>query len=557
MSTEISLQCLEGEYIENAESVGGMLRITYSSGRTQDIDVRSMVLSNMDTFSQLIQQQLSSMFGNAVAVNPSNPKSGDIITTLEQGYVNIGVKRQVIPPSTDAATQPGVDLGFPIANSVLFNGVDNKLEFTEANPVSVVQKLTLNHWLKRVEPTSIPLYTMSWDGSSSRTVLNMDSQGKFSITQYDVVNGSVVALWTIASANRLSDFTSWHNIHVIFDTTQPESSDRVRLYVDGVMWTVTGTFPNKDVGIHQNNGAYSSTTSKIRHTIGTADNLYTPFYLARFICVQGSANPPSYFGKQNSASYWVPSDYTNTYGSAGFNLQFTTSAAGRDSSPNGNNFTATGTFLQTVDTPTDNHPVWSPSRKDTAADLTYGNMRAVGGIADEYYPVHCQFGVFDGAYWEVELESLGGVLDHGIVGVVAGSFSGSVDNTNSRSWPGGLNGLEHIGLALGFTESADTAAVYQNGFGAKLNIAVPAIAQGAVIRFAYKLGKLWIGVNDTWLNNGDPTMGTGPVVTNIVNQIIPAVCPWKGQTFKILSGSVGLKKTIPSGFKKLSVASQS
>ena len=68
-------------------------------------------------------------------------------------------------------------------------------------------------------------------------------------------------------------------------------------------------------------------------------------YLADFQNVDGQALDPTSFGEYDSNNVWQPKEYSGTYGTNGFHLDFSNNssatALGEDSSGNGNDWTAT------------------------------------------------------------------------------------------------------------------------------------------------------------------------------------------------------------------------
>jgi hypothetical protein len=140
---------------------------------------------------------------------------------------------------------------------------------------------------------------------------------------------------------------------VAVDTTNSTSANTVRIYINGVQQSVTGSYPatNLDTWV---NGAYS-------HRIGArwaGPNSSSNFdgYMAEVNFVDGypagytqatfaTNNISALFGETDpQTGVWIPKRYTGTYGTNGFRLSFannsSTTALGYDSSGAGNNWTA-------------------------------------------------------------------------------------------------------------------------------------------------------------------------------------------------------------------------
>ena len=88
---------------------------------------------------------------------------------------------------------------------------------------------------------------------------------------------------------------------------------------------------------------------------GWATSYYSG-YMAEFHSVDGLSLDPTYFG-ESKQGIWIPKEYTGSYGTNGFYLDFADgSALGDDESGNTNDFTSSGLASTDVvkDTPTNN-----------------------------------------------------------------------------------------------------------------------------------------------------------------------------------------------------------
>jgi hypothetical protein len=188
------------------------------------------------------------------------------------------------------------------------------------------------------------------------------------------------------------DPSAWYHVVLAVDTTQATSTNRVKIYVNSTLQTITGTYPtlNSD----------SSFNNNVAHFIGqnTAGAEYLDGYLAEFNFVDGQALTPSSFGSTNATTgVWQPARYTGTYGTNGFYLPFTDNSAlttssnvglGKDFSGNGNYWTTNNISLTsgvTYDSMTDvptltsataaNFCVLNPINKSPSSTVSNGNLR--------------------------------------------------------------------------------------------------------------------------------------------------------------------------------------
>ncbi len=192
------------------------------------------------------------------------------------------------------------------------------------------------------------------------------------------------------------DPSAWYHVVLQVDTTQATSTNRIRIYVNGVLQTLTGTQPSQNANI-----GFFNTTS-VPHQIGalaTGTYGYYDGYFTEINFIDGQALDPSSFGETNPVTgVWQPKKYAGTYGTNGFYLNFsdnsaaTAAAIGKDYSGNGNNWTpnnisvtAGATYDSMLDVPTQwadggngrgNYAVWNPLRTG-ASFIKNGNLSIV------------------------------------------------------------------------------------------------------------------------------------------------------------------------------------
>ena len=153
-------------------------------------------------------------------------------------------------------------------------------------------------------------------------------------------DGTGAALWFTGTADKLGfyhsagssvnidgvlrDPSSYYHVVLAVDTTQAQplhslSDSRVRIYINGVQQTTSGTLPsqNTDLTINQ----------AVQHRISgtTNSNYYFNGYLTEINFIDGQALTPSSFGETDTnTGVWKPKAYTGSYGTNGFYLPFKT-----------------------------------------------------------------------------------------------------------------------------------------------------------------------------------------------------------------------------------------
>lgn len=121
------------------------------------------------------------------------------------------------------------------------------------------------------------------------------------------------------------DTSSWYHIVAVLDTTDATSTNRVKLYINGVQVTSFSTSTTPTLNFQ------GKVNSIIAHDIGRRNGTGTPYldgYLTEVNFVDGQALTPSSFGGYNAGTnVWEVRKYTGTYGTNGFYLPFTNNGA--------------------------------------------------------------------------------------------------------------------------------------------------------------------------------------------------------------------------------------
>jgi hypothetical protein len=164
---------------------------------------------------------------------------------------------------------------------------------------------------------------------------------------------STTGVWTIDTTQVFRDPSAWYHIVLAVDTTQATSSNRVKIYLNGVQVTAlaTATYPSLNYDCYMNSNANPVSIGRM----GSYNSAYGDMYMSEVNFIDGQALTPSSFGSTNSLTgVWQPAKYTGTYGTNGFYLPFTnttsTTTIGYDFSGNSNNFTSSNISLTTGST---------------------------------------------------------------------------------------------------------------------------------------------------------------------------------------------------------------
>jgi len=209
--------------------------------------------------------------------------------------------------------------------------VNTKLERT---PSSAGNRRTFTYsvWVRRVRVGERVVLSSRSD-DSNRTRLLFDASNRMQL--FTRLSGNDHSLLT---NTLIRDNSSFYHLVWSVDTTQSTASERVKMYVNGVEQTFTGTdFPdqNEDTFINQD----------VEHNIGNGqdsggDEAFYSGMMSQVYLIDGQALEPTEFGFTDPlTNTWRPKKYTGTFGTNGFWLPFDgNSPIGEDKSGSGNNY---------------------------------------------------------------------------------------------------------------------------------------------------------------------------------------------------------------------------
>jgi hypothetical protein len=251
---------------------------------------------------------------------------------------------------------------YEISRSLRFNSADSA--YLDRTPASTSNRTTWtwSGWIKRGALSgTFGIFGAGTDNGTNRTLFWFTSANQLI---YQEGNSS---LRTTAAVFR--DPSAWGHLVVTVDNGNATAANRILIYWNGVLQATTGS---GDPGSTQMN--LVSVAMKIGTRTNPPTSEYFDGYLTEINFIDGQALTPSSFGEFNAdTGVWQPIEYTGTYGTNGFYLNFsdnsTTDALGTDFSGNGNTWDDYG-FSVTAGAGNDSL-VDSPTR--------YGTDTGVGG----------------------------------------------------------------------------------------------------------------------------------------------------------------------------------
>ena len=200
------------------------------------------------------------------------------------------------------------------------------------------KKFTVSVWVKRGKiPSGDQNHIWNYHANPNVCALGFNGN-KLRFYHYDS-GGTFNAQYVSSAVFR--DTSAWYHIVASVDTTLSSATDRVKLWVNGTRITSFDTqttfSQNYDTHVGVNN--YTA-------LIGIyADGSSFKFggYVANKYFLDGITASETDFGRYQEDGVWVPKNYSGSYGTNGYNLDFADSSdLGNDVSGNNNDFTASG-----------------------------------------------------------------------------------------------------------------------------------------------------------------------------------------------------------------------
>jgi hypothetical protein len=299
--------------------------------------------------------------------------------------------------------------GYQIDNSLRFNRDDTPYlskTFSAGNR----RTFTYSAWLKLGSTNSGTLFG-AWTDDPNRLRIATNGSDKLLIFGKDGGTNNI----NLTSTLVVRDVSAWYHVFVAFDTTQATASNRIKLYLNGVQVTsfTTETYPaqNYETVINNATGHYIGQRGD-----GSSDRLGG--YLAEAHFIDGTAKAHTDFGEfDEDSGVWKPKQYTGSYGTNGFYLDFSNSGTlGEDFSGNDNDFSSSNLAStdQTTDTPTNNFATLNAVDFNGGA-LEQGNLKQNNsGACNTNGTIGMPTGKW---YWEICINSVSG----GVIGVGSGS----------------------------------------------------------------------------------------------------------------------------------------
>jgi len=372
-----------------------------------------------------------------------------------------------------------------------------KLSRTIGTPTSGTT-FTISAWVKGSMAEGRILTSIN--GNSSQTWVELQNSGTFRIANY--IGSYNMQLVT---TRVFRDPSAWYNFVIAFDTTQSTDTNRVKLYVNGVQETSfsTTTYPSQNLVLKY--GVSGQTFN-----VGAKDtDTYWNGLISYMAFVDGTAYTPTSFGEVNAASgIWkINTAPSVTYGNNGFFLKMDTTSPGSDTSGNDNTFTAAGTPTLAQDNASNNFTTLNPLARYYSDTSSLSNGNNTYSITSYTLNARSTIAMPSGKwYWEVKQSA-----DNCRLGVCTSGFNPNIDTDDAGAYYGGSTGFGGVYIMntgpstnwqITNNNTSKNVTTYTNGVATVANTILS-------VAVDVDAGKLWVGVNGTWLYSGDPAAGSG------------------------------------------------
>ena len=364
------------------------------------------------------------------------------------------------------------------------------------------KQFTISMWVKRSTLlTGSSHQELVSTNATDQFGFRFQGDNKLDIFDYSV-SGNNYPLRLVT--NRLfRDTSAWYNIILQVDTPNATSSNRVKLWVNGVQETSfgTATYPSQDYVTTWNKNGLHQIGSKAWGNSGNGQNFFDG-YISHLSNVAGSVVAPTVFGQTDSTSgiwkFKQPSGVT--WGNNGFHLKFENSAAlGTDSSGNTNTFTVNGNLKQALDTPSNVYATLNPLALGPNSVLSNASNTCAMNAAAQF-GAYSTLGVNSGKwYMEMKYSARTHSYDRVMVGIAG--------NPNELRRTPAFVGQPADPTSYGYYVDGNR---YQNDnattYGSSYTV-------GDIIGIALDLenNRLFFSKNGTWQDSGDPTSSTGAI----------------------------------------------
>ena len=351
---------------------------------------------------------------------------------------------------------------------------------------------TVSVWLKR-SGLGDACFFEGWYSNAFATQVYFLSSGELVLNAASSTAGSA---FQIQTNRKFRDVNSWYHIVISIDTTDATSTDRCKIYVNGVRETsfASASYPNQNASVQWSG---TGNTQFVGRRESGGAGLYYDGAMSYLAYIDGTAELPTIFGETDTTTgQWkIKTSITPSvaWGNFGF-LILKDGNSLTDASPNSNNFTVGGgTLTDYKDCPSNVFATINPLANYIGQWALFENNNTyVRSAGTGESPIASTLGIPATSgkfYTEVRYTSGGSESQIGLT-----PYSYPIDGTTQLGNP--LYGYSY--QQNGQSKNNNSASSYGDSYtpGDLIGIAVDATNS-----------KLYFSKNGVWQNSGDPTSG--------------------------------------------------
>ncbi len=289
------------------------------------------------------------------------------------------------------------------------------------------EKFTVSLWFKLSQVgSSVGLFGWRENSNSGNNNLFIRINGNGNFQIYFTSNNGNDNHLTLLTNRLFRDCNSWYHAVISVDSSQSTSSDRAKLYINGIQETSfsSASYPASGRTFFSNDTQINF--GKTRST-GDADTYFSGIQ-SHIHFTDGYAYDATPFGETDSTTgeWKIKTSVTGVnYGTNGF-WWLKDSIATTDHSPNSNTFTvASGTLTKTEDSPSNVFATWNPLYRTSATSFAYGNTESQSPSTGGFAGIST-LGASSGKYYaEFKLQAASTSYEACIAVMVGSSISGN------------------------------------------------------------------------------------------------------------------------------------
>ena len=385
--------------------------------------------------------------------------------------------------------------GFEVANSIRFD--DGSSSYLQKSASGGNRRtFTFSTWVKRS--------ALGGGSSGYNTFFSSDEQAtnSFRLTfSSDSSDDKLMTYFYTGSqqmqliTNRVfRDTSAWYHIVVAVDTTQGTSSNRTKLYVNGVQETSfsTETYPSQNLDMSVNQ-------SGAPNRVGAGTSLYFDGYMSETVLIDGQQLAPTSFGEfDEDSGVWKAIDVSGlTFGTNGFYLNYENSSELGTDANGGTTLAETNltALNQSTDTCTNNFATMNfLSGSFSNNTLTEGNLLITVTSGWRWKPSTI---APSSGKWYAEFKPTSAAQIYTVPGAVPQVSWDSIDGETIGAGAGGEN--KSVGYAYDGAVIKGNSTVYSGS----------SYTTNDIVGVAMDLDnfKIYFSKNGTFQNSGVPTSG--------------------------------------------------